>query len=82
LFGNFHFRFSQKDDSGPKIASLQGEIRRLERLLAGCKENEAGLRGEIGELQARLEFLANKEVCYFPPFPFFTFCPAAPTCSL
>jgi hypothetical protein len=50
-----------KDDSGPKIASLQGEIRRLERLLAGCKENEAGLRGEIGELQARLEFLANKE---------------------
>eukprot|EP00668_Euglena_longa_P046220 GGOE01061904.1.p1 GENE.GGOE01061904.1~~GGOE01061904.1.p1 ORF type:complete len:462 (-),score=44.93 GGOE01061904.1:179-1564(-) len=51
-----------KDDSGPKISSLQAEIRRLERLLAGAKETEAALRGEIGELQARLELLAQKEL--------------------
>lgn len=54
--------FSQKDDSGPKISSLQAEIRRLERLLAATKETEAGLRGEIGDLQARLEVLGQKEV--------------------
>lgn len=51
-----------KDDSGPKISSLQAEIRRLERLLASSKETEAGLRAEMGELQARLEMMAQKEM--------------------
>jgi len=50
-----------KDDNGPKVASLQAEIRRLERLLGAAKETEAQLRNEIAELQRKIEIWAQKD---------------------